>query len=66
MVPDRNVVGQRLFRAVQSTPLISVTGNVLGMLSTHYDRPGEPDALDLEAIDLIAARAAYWLDQAIA
>ena len=50
-------------RAVQSTPLISITGNVLGMLSTHYDQPGEPEPAELEAIDLIASRAAYWLDQ---
>jgi hypothetical protein len=50
-------------RAVQSTPLVSVTGNVLGMLSTHYDHPFQPDAAELEAIDLIASRAAYWLDQ---
>jgi len=50
-------------RAVQSTPLVSVTGNVLGMLSTHYDHPGTPAAAELEAIDLIAGRAAYWLDQ---
>lgn len=49
-------------RALQSTPLISVTGNVLGMLSTHYDQPGEPEAAELEAIDRIAGRAAYWLD----
>src|SRR5260221_662034 len=50
-------------RAVQSTPLVSVTGNVLGMLSTHYDQPFQPDEAELEAIDLIAGRAAYWLDQ---
>ena len=53
-------------RAVQSTPLVSVTGNVLGMLSTHYDQPFQPDEAELEAIDLIASRAAYWLDQATA
>jgi len=50
-------------RAVQSTPLLSASGNLLGMLSTHYDRPGTPGEPELEAIDLIASRAAYWLDQ---
>jgi hypothetical protein len=50
-------------RAVQSTPLVSTTGNVLGMLSTHYDHPGAPGEAELEAIDLIARRTAYWLDQ---
>ena len=50
-------------RAVQSTPLVSVTGIVLGMLSTHYEQPFQPGEAELEAIDLIAERAAYWLDQ---
>ncbi|HZE60926.1 MAG TPA: GAF domain-containing protein [Burkholderiales bacterium] len=53
-------------RAVQSTPLVSATGNLLGMLSTHYDHPGTPGKPELEAIDQIAERAAYWLEQATA
>ena len=49
--------------AVQSTPLISTSGQVLGMVSTHYREPGAASTIDLGAIDLIAARAAYWLEQ---
>ena len=50
-------------RAVQSTPLIGTTGIVLGMLSTHYDHPYAPPLEELEAVDLIATRATYWLEQ---
>ena len=50
-------------RAVQSTPLIATTGVVLGMLSTHYSQPLTPEAEELQDIDAIAQRAAYWLEQ---
>jgi len=53
-------------RAVQSTPLIASSGAVLGMLSTHYDHPQAPDESDLQDIDLIARRAAFWLEQSTA
>jgi GAF domain-containing protein len=48
--------------AVQSTPLTGSRGKVLGMLSTHYDRPGEPPEADLEAVDRVAARAQTWIE----
>src|SRR5438874_2201830 len=51
-------------RAVQSTPLVSVSGQVLGMLSTHYDRPHTPEEPELQIIDHIARRAAFWLGEA--
>jgi hypothetical protein len=50
-------------RAVQSTPLIASSGVVLGMLSTHFSRPHAPGEADLQEIDLIAHRAAFWLEQ---
>ena len=53
-------------RAVQSTPLVSASGAILGMLSTHYDEPRIAPAANLEAIDRIARRASFWLDQATA
>lgn len=52
-------------RAVQSTPLISASGEVLGVFSTHYDRPRTPDEHDLAVIDHIGDRTAYWLDKAL-
>jgi len=50
-------------RALQSTPLIASSGTVLGMLSTHYGEPQAPDEAGLLEIDLIARRAAFWLEQ---
>lgn len=52
-------------RAVQSTPLISASGEVLGVFSTHCDRPRTPDEHDLAVIDHIGDRTAYWLDKAL-
>jgi hypothetical protein len=50
-------------RAVQSTPLVSASGEVLGVFSTHYDRTWTPDEKDLAVIDHIGDRTAYWLDK---
>jgi hypothetical protein len=52
-------------RAVQSTPLIGRSGGVLGVFSTHYDRPCRPDERDLDVIDHIGGRTAYWLDRTL-
>jgi hypothetical protein len=52
-------------KALQSTPLISRSGDLLGMFSTHFDRPCRPDPRDLEVIDHIGARTAYWLDRTL-
>ncbi|BBA68799.1 Oxygen sensor histidine kinase NreB [Geobacter sulfurreducens] len=41
-------------RAVQSTPLVSSSGPLLGMLSTHYRSPRRPDERDLRLLDLLA------------
>jgi hypothetical protein len=49
-------------RAVQSTPLLSQSGELLGVLSTHSEEPGQPDPLKLTAIQRIAQRAAFWLE----
>lgn len=55
------VMAQARARACQSTPLLAKDGTPLGMLNTHYDRPHEPSARDLDAIDHIARAAASWL-----
>jgi hypothetical protein len=51
-------------RAVQSTPLVSVSGCVLGVLSTHYPDPRIPLDVDFALLDRIARRTAFWLEQA--
>jgi hypothetical protein len=52
-------------RAVQSTPLISASGDVLGVFSTHYDHRQIPSERDLAVIDHIGDRATYWLDKTL-
>ena len=50
-------------RAVQSSPLLSSTGNVLGMISTHYAHPFRPDDRQLRLLDLLARTAADFLQR---
>ncbi len=45
-------------RAVQSTPMITHAGAVVGMLSTHYRQARQPSERDLRLIDLLARQAA--------
>jgi len=50
-------------RAVQSTPLVSRTGKVLGMFSTHYRRPCRPTERELRLLDLLARQAADLIER---
>jgi PAS domain S-box-containing protein len=45
-------------RAVQSTPLVSRSGKLLGVFSTHYGKPQRPDEGKLRILDLLARQAA--------
>ena len=51
-------------RACQSTPLVSISGQFLGMLNTHFDHPHRPAEEQLALVDRIAERTVYWLEQA--
>jgi hypothetical protein len=50
-------------RAVQSTPMISRNGTLLGILTTQWKVPFTPDEHDLWRIDLLARQAADLIDQ---
>jgi len=50
-------------RAVQATPLLSRTGKLLGVLSTHWDHPHEPSAHELGVIDVVARQAADLIER---
>ena len=50
-------------RAVQSTPLISSAGRLLGVLSTHFSQPHSPEERELRLIDLLARQAADYLER---
>ena len=50
-------------RAVQSTPIISRNGELLGVLTTQWDVPHSPDEHDLWRIDLLSRQAADMIEQ---
>ena len=50
-------------RAVQSTPLVGSSGCVLGMISTHWNRPWRPCNRHLLQLDLLARNVARWIEQ---
>jgi hypothetical protein len=45
--PHREIAAASKFRAVNSTPLVDLSGQLVGMLSTHYPRPYVPPAREL-------------------
>jgi PAS domain S-box-containing protein len=50
-------------RAVQSTPLVSRSGRVLGMFSTHYQHaPQQPSERALRLLDILARQAADLIE----
>jgi PAS domain S-box-containing protein len=51
------------FRAVQSTPLMSRDGRVLGVLSTHYVQARIPSDRDLRLLDLYTQQATDYIDR---
>jgi signal transduction histidine kinase len=50
-------------RAVQSTPLRSRTGRLLGMISTHWRQPHTPDEHQLAQFDILARQAADVIER---
>lgn len=62
--PSLPVLQNAGVRAVQSTPLISREGKLLGILTTHWGIPYVPDAHDLWRIDLLARQAADMIQHA--
>jgi PAS domain S-box-containing protein len=49
--------------AVQSTPLVSTSGTVLGMISTHFNHPHCPSERELRLLDLLARQAADYIER---
>jgi PAS domain S-box-containing protein len=49
--------------AVQSTPLFSRDGKLVGMISTHWRRPHEPTERDLRLFDILARQAADLIER---
>lgn len=50
--PFRAVAAEAGYRGVQSTPLISSTGKIVGIISTHFRGPHTPTRLEMHLIRL--------------
>jgi len=48
--PHRRIAAASGFRAVQSTPLVDKSGQLVGVVSTHYPSPYAPSSRDLRII----------------
>ncbi len=64
--PELDVILAAGVRAVQSTPLLSRNGRLLGMFSTHYRAPRRPDERELKLIDLLARQTADIIERTLA
>jgi PAS domain S-box-containing protein len=51
-------------RAVQSTPLLSRDGHLLGMVSTHWRVPHQPGEREVRLLDVVARQAADLIERA--
>jgi PAS domain S-box-containing protein len=49
--------------AVQSSPMVSRDGALLGMISTHWKQPQRPDAARLRTLEIVARQAADIIQQ---
>jgi DNA-binding NarL/FixJ family response regulator len=54
---DQKVYLETGIRACQTTPLITRSGNVVGMLSTHWRTPHQPSEDDFRIFDILAKQA---------
>jgi PAS domain S-box-containing protein len=61
--PHRHIAVSAGYRAVQSTPLFSRGGELLGILSTHFRKPHRPSRRDLRFTDLYARYAAEIIER---
>jgi signal transduction histidine kinase len=50
-------------RALLSTPLVSRSGRVVGMLTTQYLSSRQPAERDVRVLDLLARQAADWIER---
>src|SRR5262245_35904220 len=63
-VPHLEAARRAGFRAVHSTPLITRSGKLVGVITTHHRRPGRPSDRQTQFIDLCARQAADSIENA--
>jgi len=62
-LPCLTIVNAAGYRAVQSTPLLSHGGELLGIISTHFRRPHRPSQRELRLLDLYVRQAAEIIER---
>ncbi len=62
--PYRKLARQAGSRAVHSTPLITRSGKLVGVLSTHFRQPHRPSDREIHLIDLCARQAVDFIENA--
>ena len=60
--PDQAALLAGGIRAAQSTPLVSRAGKMLGMITTHWERPHQPSERDFRLLDILARQAADLME----
>jgi two-component sensor histidine kinase len=63
---DLETFRQTGIRAMQSTPLVSRGGAILGMISTDWRRPYWPQEQELHYLDILARQAADLIERSLA
>jgi two-component sensor histidine kinase len=61
--PSKEVLLDAGVCAVTSTPLMASTGNLSGIISTHFAKPHRPSERELRLIDLLARQTADYLER---
>jgi PAS domain S-box-containing protein len=60
---DLDALRRSSIRAAQSTPLVSRSGQLLGMISTHCREPHQPTERRLRSLDVLARQAADLIER---
>jgi len=61
---DLDALRRSSIRSAQSTPLVSRSGRLLGMISTHWSKPHHPTKHALRLLDALARQAADLIERA--
>jgi PAS domain S-box-containing protein len=61
--PDAEVALAEDIRATQSTPMLSRTGELIGVLNTQFRQPHRPSERELRLIDMLAWTAAGFVER---
>jgi signal transduction histidine kinase/DNA-binding response OmpR family regulator len=60
---DLDVILADGIRAIQSTPLVGLDGQLVGLLNTHFRNPHRPGERELGYLDLLARMAANFIER---